>query len=119
MIYIHIILPPLIAFKEILKSFVFKLVIPIVFNGTFAISLCNPSFKSRGDSTRNATGRTGGAIGGGSGALITNSGAVYWVQGANHFASYYGYIDFSRALPTANEIRPVNRAVRYLIRAKQ
>lgn len=73
----------------------------------------------QGDSTRNATGRTGGAIGGGAGALITNSGVVYWVQGANHFGAYYSYIDFSRALPTANEIRPVNRAVRYLIRARQ
>lgn len=65
---------------------------------------------------------TGGqhGIGGASGSFGVTGGQDYdWKYGGsgNH---YWGGIDFyaSRVTPVVGEVRPVNRAVRYLIRAR-
>ena len=65
---------------------------------------------------------TGGqhGIGGASGSFGVTGGQDYdWKYGGsgNH---YWGGIDFyaSRVTPVGGEVRPVNRAVRYLIRAR-
>ncbi|WP_143339552.1 hypothetical protein [Desulfovibrio legallii] len=72
----------------------------------------------QGDGNRRFTGMIGPSINAGSGGIVyggENSG--YWVMGAAHFSTAYNYIDSVRVLPTANENRPVNMAVRYLVRA--
>ena len=78
----------------------------------------------QGDGIReiSASFSTGGqhGIGGASGSFGVTGGQGYdWKYGGtgNH---YWGGIDFyaSRVTPVVGEVRPVNRAVRYLIRAR-
>ena len=81
----------------------------------------------QGDSIRAITGHIIDAVAGGvSGHWGGTSGAFYGevttVDGAEpsrHGPDYWNiYFDASRVTPVAGEIRPVNRAVRYLIRAR-
>lgn len=74
----------------------------------------------QGDSIRNATGQSGATIGGGHSGIIYTKGVpeVYWIASAHTLGTYSTYIDFSRVLPTANEIRPINKAVRYIIKVR-
>lgn len=73
----------------------------------------------QGDAIRNFTGTLGNVVGGGSG------GNGVFTVGVSGYDSYQGghgsgmSIDFnvSRVVPTAEENRPVNKAVRYFIRA--
>ncbi len=74
----------------------------------------------QGDSIRNITGQFGGHAlgwygGFGSGPFYSYSSGDRGSAG-NGIGTSWGF-DVSRATPTAQEIRPVNRAVRYLIRA--
>ena len=78
----------------------------------------------QGDGIReiSASFSTGGqhGIGGASGSFGVTGGQGYdWKYGGTG-NSYWGGIDFyaSRVTPVVGEIRPVNRAVRYLIRAR-
>ena len=78
----------------------------------------------QGDGIReiSASFRTGGqhGIGGASGSFGVTGGQGYdWKYGGTG-NTYWGGIDFyaSRVTPVAGEVRPVNRAVRYLIRAR-
>lgn len=76
----------------------------------------------QGDSIRNIAGTYYGGID----AWINVSGAFY-SAGGNSFMGEHGSVDYdnpilgidsSRVVPTSNENRPVNIAVRYLIKAK-
>ena len=78
----------------------------------------------QGDGIReiSASFSTGGqhGIGGASGRFGVTGGQGYdWKYGGTG-NTYWGGIDFyaSRVTPVAGEVRPVNRAVRYLIRAR-
>ena len=78
----------------------------------------------QGDGIReiSASFSTGGqhGIGGASGSFGVTGGQGYdWKYGGTG-NTYWGGIDFyaSRVTPVAGEVRPVNRAVRYLIRAR-
>ncbi|MBP2629473.1 MAG: hypothetical protein H6Q70_101 [Firmicutes bacterium] len=74
----------------------------------------------QGDSIRNITGQVAG------GSIEEDSAATYGAiyisgvyPGANHGWNDYGWaFDASRIVPVANENRPVNKAVIYLIKAK-
>jgi len=73
----------------------------------------------QGDGNRRFTGTIGPSINAGSGGIVYGGGnAGYMVMGAAHFVTAYHYIDSARVLPTAPENRPVNQAVRYLVRAR-
>ena len=73
----------------------------------------------QGDGYRRFTGTIGPSIDAGSGGIVYGGGnAGYMVMGAAHFVTAYHYIDSARVLPTAPENRPVNTAVRYLVRAR-
>ena len=113
-------------------------------NGT-SVGVTNTTYASgsigqiQGDSTRNISGVVGAYNGtvspfwttGGASDAITATGAFYWTRtvGAGRETDdvniYYAYsnntgpigIDTSRITPTSTENRPVNVAVRYLIRA--
>ena len=74
----------------------------------------------QGDAIRNVTGSFPMGVDSWSGY----EGVFYQGNHANHlvgdddgYKSYSTYINFSRGTPTANEIRPINIAVKYLIRA--
>lgn len=78
--------------------------------------------QTQGDAIRNITGSLGrlpSAIGGDA------TGPFYTSRNANDGGLYpsntarYVDMDISRVVPTASENRPVNRAVRYLIRVRQ
>ena len=78
----------------------------------------------QGDAIRQLTGITGAVQGS---ALENYSGAFYVATHAPESIGYGGVysrhhvtigFDASRVVPTANENRPVNQAVRYLIRAR-
>ena len=78
----------------------------------------------QGDGIReiSASFSTGGqhGIGGASGSFGVTAGQGYdWKYGGTG-SHYWGGIDFyaSRVTPVVGEVRPVNRAVRYLIRAR-
>ena len=78
----------------------------------------------QGDGIReiSASFSTGGqhGIGGASGSFGVTGGQGYdWKYGGTG-SHYWGGIDFyaSRVTPVVGEVRPVNRAVRYLIRAR-
>ena len=78
----------------------------------------------QGDGIReiSASFSTGGqhGIGGASGSFGVTGGQGYdWKYGGTG-NTYWGGINFyaSRVTPVAGEVRPVNRAVRYLIRAR-
>lgn len=80
---------------------------------------------TQGDAIRNITGNTGhGAIEEGPSANPNViSGAFYYggtasMGGVGEGQDWILGFDASRVVPTANENRPINRAVRYLIRAK-
>ena len=73
----------------------------------------------QGDSTRNVTGTIGPSIDAGSSGIVYRNGqSGHMVPFAAHYAMAFHHIDISRTVPTANENRPVNQAVRYLIRAR-
>ena len=73
----------------------------------------------QGDGNRRFTGTIGPSIDAGSGGIVYGGGdAGYMVMGAAHFVTAYHYIDSARVFPTAPENRPVNVAVRYLVRAR-
>lgn len=72
----------------------------------------------QGDSIRNITGATGASLPNAAGWLTgafarANTGGVGW------YADVYGGTSFdaSRVVPTANENRPVNKSVKFLIKA--
>lgn len=79
----------------------------------------------QGDAIRNITGSFGGAMprgmhnwtGQSSGAIVSGgiAGQYTWQGGGS--AAVASGIDASRVVPTAEENRPVNKSVRYLIRA--
>ena len=71
----------------------------------------------QGDAIRNITGYGGNAImGAPTGAF---SGSYYGHHvGASSWPVYFCDFDASRVVPTAEENRPVNQAVRYLVRAR-
>ena len=88
--------------------------------GHWSVGLGEP----QGDGIReiSASFSTGGqhGIGGASGSFGVTGGQGYdWKYGGTG-NTYWGGIDFyaSRVTPVAGEVRPVNRAVRYLIRAR-
>lgn len=70
----------------------------------------------QGDTIRNITGTVGVT-----GPYVTGSGAFYsagaGLWGGQTMGTNYTYIDVSRVVPTAVENRPVNKAVRYLMKA--
>ena len=73
----------------------------------------------QGDSTRNVTGRIGPSIDAGSSGIVYRNGqSGHMVPFAAHYAMAFHHIDISRTVPTANENRPVNTAVRFLVRAR-
>ena len=73
----------------------------------------------QGDATRNVTGTIGPSIdGGSSGVVYRNGQSGYMLPSAAHYATAFHHIDISRTVPTANENRPVNTAVRFLVRAR-
>ena len=81
----------------------------------------------QGDAVRNITGHIIDAVAGGvSGHWGSTDGAFYGgsttVDGADpsrHGPDYWNiYFDASRVTPVADEIRPINRSVKFLIRAK-
>ena len=73
----------------------------------------------QGDGTRNVTGTIGPSIDAGSSGIVYRNGqSGYMLPSAAHYATAFHHIDISRVVPVANENRPVNTAVRYLIRAK-
>lgn len=73
----------------------------------------------QGDGTRNVTGTIGPSIDAGSSGIVYRNGqSGYMLPSAAHYAAAFHHIDISRVVPVANENRPVNTAVRYLIRAK-
>ena len=81
----------------------------------------------QGDSIRPITGHIIDAVAGGKDGHWGSAGGAFYggsttVDGADpsrHGPDYWNiYFDASRVTPVANEVRPVNRAVRYLIRVK-
>jgi len=78
---------------------------------------------AQGDAIRNITGRFGWLPHHGNhihsqGAMfLVNVAGTTWTGSAGQ-TEYFVHFDASRVVPTANENRPVNVAVRYLIRAK-
>ena len=73
----------------------------------------------QGDSTRNVAGTIGPSIDAGSSGIVYRNGqSGHMVPFAAHYAMAFHHIDISRTVPTANENRPVNTSVRYLIRAR-
>ena len=73
----------------------------------------------QGDATRNVTGTIGPSIDAGSSGIVYRNGqSGHMVPFAAHYAMAFHHIDISRTVPTANENRPVNTAVRFLIRAR-
>ena len=73
----------------------------------------------QGDATRNVTGTIGPSIDAGSSGIVYRNGqSGYMLPSAAHYATAFHHIDISRTVPTANENRPVNTAVRFLIRAR-
>ena len=83
---------------------------------------------TQGDAIRNITGTMGGSNSIDVGLWDYGTGVFYqFNQGRNSVAngrSWYSYVsqgmgfDASRVVPTAEENRPVNKAVRYFIKAK-
>jgi hypothetical protein len=78
----------------------------------------------QGDAIRNITGWTEGHHHGGGSQAAPEFGALF-KSGSSGAAAHHGAIaarrmnfDASRVVPTTNENRPVNMAVRYLIRAR-
>ena len=73
----------------------------------------------QGDGTRNVTETIGPSIDGGSSGIVYRNGqSGYMLPSAAHYATAFHHIDISRVVPTANENRPVNTAVRFLVRAR-
>ena len=73
----------------------------------------------QGDGTRNVTGTIGPSIDAGSSGIVYRNGqSGYMLPSAAHYATAFHHIDISRTVPTANENRPVNTAVRFLVRAR-
>ena len=73
----------------------------------------------QGDGTRNVTGTIGPSIDAGSSGIVYRNGqSGYMLPSAAHYATAFHHIDISRVVPTANENRPANTAVRFLIRAR-
>lgn len=80
----------------------------------------------QGDATRNIIGHVGDVMTSGSAEVGNYTGAFYVTHHTPNSIGYGGIysrehissaFDASRVVPTAEEIRPVNRAVRYLMRA--
>lgn len=73
---------------------------------------------AQGDAIRNITGYTGASLPNSPGCM-TGAFARAGTGGVGWYADVAGGTSFdaSRVVPTANENRPVNKAVRYLIRA--
>lgn len=75
--------------------------------------------EEQGDAIRNMTGLVAGYAGtsGANGAFYSS--AFRWYAGchAGGWTWYNTYFNAARQVPTADEIRPINKAVRYLIRA--
>ena len=77
----------------------------------------------QGDAIRNIYGE---ARGPGSRAIASDTGGAFSASGwgggpaadGDWSANHSLYFDASRTVPTANENRPVNKAVRYLVRAR-
>ena len=85
---------------------------------TCQISSNSLSSKQKGPDSFSTGGQHG--IGGVSGSFGVTGGQGYdWKYGGTG-NTYWGGVDFyaSRVTPVVGEIRPVNRAVRYLIRAR-
>ena len=73
----------------------------------------------QGDGTRNVTGTIGPSIDAGSSGIVYRNGqSGYMLPSAAHYATAFHHIDISRVVPTTEENRPVNTAVRFLIRAR-
>ena len=82
----------------------------------------------QGDAIRNITGTMGGSASDRAGLWDYGTGVFYQFNlGRNsveHSGDYYSYVsqgmgfDASRIVPTAEENRPINKAVRYFIKAK-
>ena len=73
----------------------------------------------QGDGTRNVTGTIGPSIDAGSSGIVYRNGqSGYMLPSAAHYATAFHHIDISRVVPTAEENRPVNTAVRFLVRAR-
>lgn len=77
---------------------------------------------AQGDAIRNITGTFGEASQGywwSPAGAFYQTGATYYGNGADAIPnSYYVAFDASRVVPTANENRPLNKSVLWLIRAK-
>lgn len=77
----------------------------------------------QGDAIRNITGQvgTGGLVGiGGSGVFHPiGTSSVQITSGVyNHYSNYWAQFDASRQVPTAEENRPKNKAVKYIMKAR-
>ena len=82
----------------------------------------------QGDAIRNITGTMGGSNAQSTGLWDYGTGVFYQFNQGRHSISsqqeWYNYVsqgmgfDASRVVPVANENRPVNKAVRYFIKAK-
>ncbi|WP_018704784.1 hypothetical protein [Anaeromusa acidaminophila] len=73
----------------------------------------------QGDAIRNITGYTGASLPNAAGWMTgafsrAGTGGVGWYQDVSGGTSF----DASRVVPTANENRPINKSVRFLIKAK-
>lgn len=71
----------------------------------------------QGDAIRNISGHVGSVLRTGTSGAFVESVGPGSVAGAAHFNTNHVYFDISRVVPTANENRPANMAVRYFIRA--
>lgn len=70
----------------------------------------------QGDTIRNITGTLGLFIGQGTGPFYGSNYVYAGINGTNMWWQQV-YMDLSRSVPTANENRPINKAVHYLIKA--
>lgn len=90
-------------------------------NGTTATFHASAQLgETQGDAQRNLTGTYFTYVGSPTGVYTTKNGWGWWL-GAVAGTTWEGttqVFDAARTVPVANEIRPVNMAVRYLIRAK-